>query len=327
MESLTSWLLASPTPSLRYLTYRHLLGYAESHSDVQTTREQMRTTGPIPLILSKQTPAGHWVSDDRMYGTKYIGTHWSMIVLTELAADPRDDHLRRGLEFMLAATEHNHMLEGQFDKTVPSPEVFGFTCLWGNLLRYAAYCGLADDPRVTRIGEYVARNLTAGQCKCHINDYLPCAWGAARSLWGLAALPQRSASIQRAIEHAVDFLLSSEHDLPAGRYPSRGGVHALWGKLSFPTFYQADVLFVLRVLGAVNALAHPGAHRALAWLDAQRQPDGRWHGNNPFQSRTWRISGDRQDIHRWVSLHAALVMQQAEQQQAALSSVNSAINQ
>ncbi len=319
MERFLSWLLDSPTPSIRHLTYRHLLGYAESHSDVQATRALMRTTGPISRILSQQTPAGHWVSDDRMYGTKYIGTHWSLIVLTELAADPTDEHVRRGLEFMLTATEHNPMLADQFDKTVPSPEVFGFTCLWGNLLRYAANGGLSDDPRVTRIVEYVARNLTAGQCQCHINDYLPCAWGAARSLWGLAALPQRAESVQRAIDQTVSFLLSAEHDLTTGRYPSRGGVHALWSTLNFPTFYQADVLFVLRVLGELNALGQPGAQPALAWLDAQRQPDGRWRGHNPFQSRTWKISGDRQDIHRWVSLHAALVMQQAEQQRAAVS--------
>ncbi len=318
VESLISWLLNSPTPSIRYLTLRHLLGYAENHVDVQSIREQMRTTGPIPLILSKQTPAGHWESDDRMYGTKYIGTHWSMVVLTELATDPTDAHLRRGLEFMLAATDRNHMLEDQFDKSVPSPEVFGFTCLWGNILRYAAYCGLTDDPRVTRIVEYVVRNLEAGQGKCHINDYLTCAWGAARSLWGLAALPQRSEAVDHAIDTTVKFLLSSENELAEGRYPSRGSIHALWGKLNFPMFYQTDVLFVLRVLGELNALGQPGTQRALTWLEAQRQPDGHWRGNNPFQSRTWKISGDRHDIHRWVSLHAAIVLQQVEQQQATL---------
>jgi hypothetical protein len=314
MENLIGWLLDSPTPSIRYLTMRRLLGYDENHAEVQAARMAMRSSGSIPHILSKQTPAGHWESDDRMYGQKYIGTHWSMVVLLELTADPDDPGLRRGVEFMLAATDHNHMLEDQFDDSVPSPEVFGFTCLWGNILRYAAYCGLTDDPRVQPIVDYVVRNVEAGGCQCHINDYLPCAWGATRSLWGLAALPNRSEAVTSAMNRALDFLLDSNHELAEGRYPSWGKIHALWGKLNFPLFYQTDVLFVLRLLGEMNALGHPKARRALEWLDEQRQPDGRWRGNNPFRSRTWKITGDKEDIHRWVSLHAATVMGQAENQ-------------
>jgi hypothetical protein len=91
-------------------------------------------------------------------------------------------------------------------------------------------------------------------------------------------------------------------------------VHKLWAKLSFPLFYQADVLFVLRVLGELGALGHPGVQPALEWLASQRQPNGRWRGNSPYSSRTWRISGHPQDTNRWVSLHAAIVLRQAEAQ-------------
>jgi hypothetical protein len=33
MDSLTSWLMDSPTPSIRYLTLRHLLGRDEKDTD------------------------------------------------------------------------------------------------------------------------------------------------------------------------------------------------------------------------------------------------------------------------------------------------------
>ena len=318
LTSLSQWLMDSPTPSIRYLTLRKLLGRGEDDGDVQAEREAMRTSGAIPSILEQQTDEGYWRGDRKYYGRKYSGTHWSMILLPELAADPDDPRMRRGADFMLGITDNNYMLEDRFDDSVPSPQAFGFTCLWGNILRYAAYCGMADDPRVPPIVDYVARNLDAGGCHCMINAYLPCAWGAARSLWGLAALPERSEAVERAIDKALGFLLESGHDLSTGDYPTPGTIHKLWTTLNFPLFYHADVLFVLRVLGELGALGHPGAQPALQSLEAQRKPNGRWRGTSPYGARTWKLSQDKQDTSRWVSLHAAIVLKQAEAQRLAV---------
>jgi hypothetical protein len=314
----TTWLLDSPTPSIRYLTLRRLLGRPEDDSDVQATRTAMRKTGPIPAILAKQTAAGHWEGEHSYYTPKYESTHWSMTLLVELAADPDDPHLQRGVDYMLAATDKNYMLEDKFDASVPSPDQYGFTCLWGNILRYIAYCGRADDPRVQRIVDYLVRNLDVGGCRCIINNYLPCAWGVARALWGLAVLPKRSEAVTAAIDKTLTFLLDSGHELSTGAYPTPGKVHKLWEKLNFPLFYHADVLFILRVLGELNALGHPGAQPALKWLESKRQSNGRWRGSSPFGTRTWKLVGDSQDTNRWISLHAAMVMQQAGAQQSAL---------
>jgi hypothetical protein len=317
MENLIDWLLSSPTPSIRYLALRRLLGYPENHSDVQVTREAMQRIGPIPMILKRQAAAGHWIGDLRYYGPKYVGTHWNMILLPELAADPADPQLRRGVDFMLGMTKNNYMLEDHFDSSVPSPDQYGFTCLWGNILRYAAYFGCAADPRIQPIVDYLVRNLESGGCRCIHNHYLPCAWGAARTLWGLAALPNRSEAVNAAIDKTLDFLIGSDDHLTAGDYPTPGKIHKLWSKLSFPLFYQVDVLFVLRILGELNALGRPGAQPALEWLADQRKATGRWHGSSPFKSRTWKVTGDSQDTNRWISLHAAIVMQQAEAQRKA----------
>ncbi len=312
MDDLTGWLMDSPTPSIRYLTLLRLLERSEADADVQAARQAMYRSGAIPTIFEQQTPAGFWRGAPGFYARKYNGTHWSMILLTELAADPDDPRMQRGVDYMLEATAHNHMLEGQFDQSVPSPDQFGFTCLWGNILRYSAYCGRADDPRVLRMAEYMARNLEGGGCRCVFNDYLPCAWGAARSLWGLAALSNRSATVSDAIDKTLDFLVGSEYQLAVGDYPTPGKIHKLWSKLSFPLFYQADVLFTLRILGELGALGRPGAQRALRAGTPQQQANGRWRGTNPYGSRTWKLSTDLQDTSRWVSLHAALVLKQAE---------------
>lgn len=316
MYDLTQWLLASPTPSIRYLTLRHLLDHDEHSPYVQDARAEMRITGPIPTILERQTPTGNWQGDPGYYGPKYVGTHWSMILLAELAADPDDPRLHRAIDFMLTVTERNYMLEDRFDASVPSPDQYGLTCFWGNVLRYVAHCNRADDPRMPRVVDYLVRNLTTGGCHCQINAYLPCAWGAVRALWGLAALPRHSEAVTDAINRALGFLLSPEYQNPPGNYPTPGTVHKLWSGLNFPLFYQVDVLLMLRTLGELGALGHPGAQPALAWLERQRQMNGHWRGSNPYGSRTWRIPGDTQDISRWVSLHAAIVLRQAEAQRA-----------
>jgi hypothetical protein len=96
-----------------------------------------------------------------------------------------------------------------------------------------------------------------------------------------------------------------------GDFPTGGNAHRIWSRLNFPLFYQADVLFVLRVAEELNALDRDGARAALDWLAARRTRTGRWRGASPFRQRTWQVLGDAHDTNRWVSLHAAHVLQSA----------------
>lgn len=296
--NLIPWLLSARTPSIRYLTLRRLLGRGEEDAEVQAVRQEMIAIGPIPAILAGQTERGNWAGEHSYYTPKYVSTHWSMTLLAELDADGQDERLRRGVEFMLADTEAGVRREGH-----------GLVCFWGNLLRYALHGGFGDDPRVARLTDRVVRDATGAGWRCVHNAELPCAWGAARALWGLAALPveRRSPEVTAAIASGLAFLLESGRLVEAD-YPTPGQVHAIWGRLNFPLFYQADILFVLRVVGELGALDHPGAQPALAWLAARRQANGTWRGASPFRARTWRALADREETDRWVSLHAAMVL-------------------
>jgi hypothetical protein len=292
------WLLAATTPSIRYLTLRHLLGRPEEDAEVQAVRQEMAATGPIPAILARQTERGNWAGERSYYTPKYTSTHWSMTVLAELAADGQDERLRRGVEFMLADTEAAVRKEGH-----------GWVCFWGNLLRYALHGGFGGDPRVARLTDRVVRDATEAGWRCQWNAELPCAWGAARALWGLAAAPvaDRSPKVAAAIESGLALLLEGA-DLVKADYPTPGKIHSIWAHLNFPLFYQADILFVLRVLDELGVLSHPGAQPALAWLTARRQADGTWRGSRPFRSAPAGMLTDRGETDRWVSLHAAMVL-------------------
>ena len=144
---------------------------------------------------------------------------------------------------------------------------------------------------------------------------LPCAWGAARALWGLAALPakpmeRRSPEVAAAIASGLALLLEGNR-LPRADYPTPGKIHKIWSHVNFPLFYQADIPFVLRVAAELGALDHPGASPALAWLAARRRADadGTWRGTSPF--RTPRGLWDHAEIDRWATLHAASVLDAA----------------
>ncbi len=306
-EKLTQWLLETKIPSIRYLTMSQVLNLPTIDPDLTAARNAIENEGPVPTILAKQSRIGAWAGEHSYYTPKYTSTHWSLLLLSELAADGLSSGMRRGSIYMLGETWDE--LQTHLDR-----ESVGLTCFWANLARYALYCELDDDPRLRSILEVLIHDGTKGEWRCQYNDDRPCAWGAARTLWAFSALPKHlreKKSTQKAIQNGISFLLE-EYNLVEADYPlSEGGkVHTLWSKLSFPLFYQADILFVLRVLAELNLLDHPGAADALQWLQDRAAANGRWRGGNPFRSRTWDV-GDRNDINRWITLHATNVLNQA----------------
>lgn len=306
--TLIDWLLDADTPSIRYLTLRHLLDRPEDDPDVQAARAAIMQTGPVPAILARQTDQGHWRGERSFYTPKYTSTHWSMVLLVELAADPGDRRVQAGAEFMLPDTE-TRALDSH------APEQQDWVCLWGNVLRYVAYCGRADDPRVANIVKTIVLASQARGWGCRHNVELACSWGAVRALWGLAALPDRlrTPEIDAAIQGAVEFVYGPTYTLTKGDYPTPGTVHAHWSRLNFPLFYQVDVLFALRVAADLNLFHLPRVQEALTWLADRRDSHGRWRGANPYRSHTLRELPGSDETHRWVSLHAAMVLKQAGQ--------------
>lgn len=300
-ESLIAWLLQTETPSIRFITMQKLS--AGSEQDLQQVYSELDERGPIQSILAKQTPAGSWSVDKSFYTPKYTSTHWSLLLLSELALDSTNSHFRSGADYMLsAALEHPLSWFDAYQKDL--------ACFWANMLRYAVKAGIIDDLRLDAIIGLLVDTAMRSEWRCRYNDKLPCAWGAARALWSLAALPayKRSPQVEAAIRSGMSFLLD-EFNLVEANYPVHEGgiVNQLWFRLNFPLFYQADILLVLRALAELGELSQPGAAPALEWLASRRSMSGRWRGSNPFRSRTWKI-GSQEEIDRWVSLQAAVIL-------------------
>jgi hypothetical protein len=305
-EDFGRWLLGSTIPSIRYRTLRRLLDRPQADPDVRRAQAEMRSQGPVPAILANQTQQGSWRGDRGYYSPKYTSTHWSLLLLAELEADAGDARLPRGADFMLKATERD-LERGQ------GRGRGGISCFWGNLLRYSLHAGLVGDPRLQPVVGYLVRDALAGDWRCGYSEGLPCAWGAARGLWGLAALPGplRSPEVEQAIAQGLAFLLE-RHRLAEADYPAADGAGPLWFRLNFPLFYQADILFVLGVLSELGALGHPEAQPALAWLTGKRLANGRWRGTSPLRRWTYAELGGREETDRWVSLQSAILLRQAQ---------------
>ena len=303
-SDIIQWLMLAKTHSIRNITLEQLLRRPEGDADVKAEQQAMKATGPIPNILSHQTKAGGWSSERSYYTPKYFSTHWSMLLLAELGADGSDPRMRKGAAFMLAATQNELT-------TTLEKGGHGLSCFWGNLLRYSLHCSQADNLQIQDIIRYLANDAQNNWC-CPYNGGLPCAWGAARALWGLAALPalQRSPIVEASIQSGITFLLEN-HRLTTADYPTHGQVHPFWFRLNFPLFYQADILFVLRVMAELRVLDHPGAQPALEWLLSKCRPGGRWRGASPFRRRTWPGLADPEETSRWVSLFSAIILRQA----------------
>jgi hypothetical protein len=298
--SVLTWLLASRVPSIRYLTTR----YHRKRGDPRI-RSEIVQVGPVPAILAGQSSAGNWIGEHSYYTPKYVSTHWSLLLAVELAADGSDPKLQAGTEFMLSSTQR------ELEQEVSGGR-YEMSCFWGNLLRYAEHCGYEDDPRVEAITQSLVVDGLETGWRCKHNDELPCAWGCARALWGLASTSEsrRPAGVRRTIDESIDWLLNA-HSLVAADYPTPGRIHSLWSRLSFPLFYQADILFVLRVLVALGRVDHPGAAGALEWLVGRRMANGRWRGANPYRRRTWAGIADGADTDRWATLYALHVLDSA----------------
>ena len=221
----TDWLLEPQDPSMRYFTLANLLNFSSSDPEVQKTKQQIMQYGPVPKILAKQKPEGNWGKPEDFYiRSKYKGTIWTLIILAELAADPRDNRVRKACEFILQNSQdpesggfsYQSAKQGGGDHNKVLP------CLTGNMVFSLIRLGYLSDPRVQHginwittyqrfddaIKEapkgwpYDGKERCYGKHTCHM--------GTVKALKALAEIPSnlRSDTVKATIEKGTIYLLA-----------------------------------------------------------------------------------------------------------------------
>jgi hypothetical protein len=308
------WLLEpdADNPGVRYSALRDLLGRALDDPDVQKARAELMATGPVPVILDAQDAAGYWVKPGGGYTPKYRATVWQIIFLAELGADPSDERVQRGCEYLL---ENSIASNGAFSahiKPVPSGAI---PCLNGNLLWALQRLGYGADPRVQGALDWLASAVTgeggmqylkSGTCGpefcCSANQGQSCAWGANKVLKTFALVPaeQRSPVVQRAIETGVAFLFS--RDPAVADYPHTERVSSTWFKLGFPLTYWSEVLETVAVLVDLGHGDDPRLDNAVAWVLDKQDDQGRWKLENALKGKMWIDIEEKGKPSKWITL-------------------------
>jgi hypothetical protein len=296
------WLLERSDPAVRAQTLRSLLDKGPRDPDLREAQQRAMNTPPISTILrSQKTDAS--VPGADLWDPKYEATHWTNLLLVEYGVDSGDPRVRRAARYVLEELGRPRRggMEWVFNKD------HGASCLIGSVVRYVALAGYGNDERLEPLVQRLVRDSKKFDAACWINGELPCAWGYARLIWGLAALPEtaRTREVQRTLRRGVEFLLS--YRVERGRYPTDTAPSYLWRQLSFPLFYQADVLFVLRALDAAGAIDDDRAQPAIGWLLARQDARGRWGGRAPYAARM----PSRVDASKWVTLQACTILKHA----------------
>jgi hypothetical protein len=314
------WLLEEDeeNPAVRTFALIDLLDRPAEDPQVVAARGAVMTSGPVPAILDAQDPEGFWVKPGGGYSPKYKSTVWQIIFLAELGADPSDERVQRGCEYLLS---HSIAANGAFScyqKPVPSGVI---PCLNGNLLYALQRLGYADDVRVRTALDWQARAITgegpfqylksgtAGLCfACSANEGQPCAWGGNKAMRALQAVPthQRTPGIERAIEAGAAFL--SSRDPSVADYPYTKRVSSTWFKFGFPLSYWSDVLETTAVLVDAGYGEDPRLTNAFDFILSKRDDEGRWTLENTLNGKTWADIEEKRKPSKWVTLRALRVL-------------------
>ena len=318
-----SWLLEHDrkNPAIRYFALRELLDQPADDAEVMEAQAAIMTSGSVPAILNAQHADGYWQVAGGGY-EKYRGSVWQIMLLAELGANPEDERVQRGCEYVLS---HSIASTGGFAAgRTPYPSGV-IHCLNGNMLHALIRLGWLDDPRVQQALDWQTRSITGeGEIQyyqsgtsgpdfsCAVNDKLPCGWGATKAMKALITVPleRRTPAILRALERGAQFLLS--FNLAQANYPYKNKVSAAWFKLGFPLSYWSDVLETLGVLAALGFGSDARLAGAQRWLLDKQDAQGRWMLENTLNGRMWRSIEVKGKPSKWVTLRALRVLKRAE---------------
>jgi hypothetical protein len=312
------WLLEADdvNPGVRYFALRDLLDLPRDAPSLIEAQAAVMRTGPVPVILEAQEAEGYWVKPGPGYAPKYRGTLWSLIFLAQLGADGRDERVRKGVEYVFEhaqARNDGFACNGRNSSTIH--------CLWGNVTRTMLDLGYSGDERLRRAVDALARSITGDGYEhylksgvqapgffCSANYSLPCAWGAIRAMWALNGVPlaERTPIIDNAIKACADFLL--KYDIAKADYPYQDRISSRWFQFGFPLAYVTDMLLNLEVLAEAGYGGDPRLSKAIEWMLAEQDEQGRWKMRHGYKGKMWLDIEKKGKASKWVTLRVLRVL-------------------
>ena len=305
-QTLAPLLLADPSPCLRLLVLRELLGRPEDDAEVRELAGLQETDPLIADLFRLQAEEGSWRSVDlgrTARKGRVVATAHALMRLGYLGFGPEHPAVQRGAEYLFSQQRE----DGSWPlPTVREGEAEGYQMIplqTAIPLRGLAACGYATDPRSERAYEWLlARRLEDGAWPTGMasGNYggvagyrrLPHSrWGCRSNTTGalicLALHPERRTGPEA--HRALDLLLAREtrerHALGfevarlIGAEPARG---------VFTYFARFDLALVLDLCWRVGASREEGRIAELVEFVRQQQgPYGLWEYKPRPQASRW----------------------------------------
>jgi len=279
----TDWLLEPDNPSVRYFTLTDVLDRPADAPEVVEARAAIPDSKDVQAIFARQDPAGWWDRPERATGIKRASGQ--LLILSRLGVPP-DQRTGRGCEFVLSKP------------WLPTRRpVCIVPCYTANCLRFLAYFGYGDDPRVDEGWRAMIERLEQDDgLICWYQKERPCHWLAVKALWAFAATPA-GRDVRAVMERTSEALPSHDFDFE--------GEEARWLRFGFPWYFQSDLLDALEALAGCGHAAD-SRFRALAQhLVDKQQDNGRWLKESG--STAVRIERKGQPS-KWITLKALRVL-------------------
>jgi hypothetical protein len=269
-DRVVDWLLEPTQPSIRYLTLTRLLGKRETDSEVRVARGRIPASGWVREILDHRDPGGWWVRDRGWLEPRFLGTHWNMLALADLAATRDIVEIQDSAEYWMGKSPLRGGGVGGFGKGK------GHHCYTANMARALIQMGYGDDPRVRKTMEWLVQTAhPQGGWTCRFSTDGPAPSRTLDAWEGLAAFaayprPKWTAAMTACVERGAEYYLDHELHKQGERYDP-------WYRFHWPVHYYYDLLVGLDVLTAVGYGDDPRLGFALDLLRKKRRPDGRWN--------------------------------------------------
>ena len=314
----TGWLLEKDNPSVRYFTLSQILDKPASNFEVQEAKKEIMTVGVVPQILAKQNSGGYWEEPDRFYTAKYKGTVWQLVILAELAADERDERVKKACEFILETSQERKSggFSAWLSVTVGGGRYSGvLPCLTGNMVWSLIRLGFLGDPRVQRGVEWIVQYQRFDDGEAYPPKVWPyekatscfskhsCHMGVVKALKALAEIPveKRSTGVADTLDRGIEYMLKHHifkrsHNLSKVSKPG-------WLRLGFPLMYQTDVLEILGILTSLGC-KDERLQEAVDLVLSKQDENGMWTLENTFNGRFQVNIEQKGAVSKWVTLNA-----------------------
>jgi hypothetical protein len=322
-DPILSWLLEESNPSVRFHTLTSFLGRAPETKEANEARHLIMDKGAVPVILASQNEDGSWGLPERFYVDKYTGTVWNVLILAELAANPKDPRVIKACEFIL---NHSQNPESggfsymQSKKTGNGLASGVIPCLCANMVYSLIKLGYLEDKRVQQAISWITLYQRADDGidqppKGPMYDRMGMCWGrhschmgVAKSLKALAAIPpeKRNADVTMKINQMAEYFLLHHLYRKSRKLEeiSRPG----WLKLGFPLMYQTDILELLGIFHDLH-IDDPRLEDAKDILKRKQDPNGTWKLENTFNGKMLVTIEKKGQPSKWITMKALKILQ------------------